>query len=86
MELNGHLYIGSPYNDFISKVKFINQDKIHPPKKVKREAEMPPTTTQVNKFQILNDKTNLLDILGSNNNNNHTKTSNNSSKKRLKQN
>lgn len=52
MEFNDALYIGSPYNNFIAKVKFVNKDKIHPVKKqVKREAPEPvkqaPTTTQV---------------------------------------
>lgn len=52
MELNDHLYIGSPYNNFIAKVKFVNKDKIHPAKKqVKREAEAPPTTTAVGKLK-----------------------------------
>lgn len=51
MELNDFLYIGSPYNNYIAKVKFVNKDKIHPVKKeVKREApepvkEVPVTTT-----------------------------------------
>lgn len=54
MELNDYLYIGSPYNNFIGRVKLVNKDKIHPEKKqpVKREAEsvkQPPTTTQVDK-------------------------------------
>jgi adipocyte plasma membrane-associated protein len=53
VEFNDHLYIGSPYNDFIAKVKFVNKDKIHPAKKeVKREAPppvvtQPPTTTTI---------------------------------------
>lgn len=51
MELNDYLYIGSPYNNFISRVKFVNKEKIHPAKKqVKREAPepvaQPSTTTQ----------------------------------------
>ncbi|CRL06686.1 CLUMA_CG019603, isoform A [Clunio marinus] len=52
MELDDDLYIGSPYNNFIAKVKFVNKDKIHPAKKVKREipqevpkTTQPPTTT-----------------------------------------
>lgn len=51
MELDDYLYIGSPYNNFISKVKFVNKDKIHPVKQqVKRDApvpvtQAPPTTT-----------------------------------------
>lgn len=59
MELNDHLYIGSPYNDFIAKVKFVNKEKIHPTKKqVKREAPEPvtqaPKTTQVRRFFLFN--------------------------------
>lgn len=56
MELNDYLYIGSPYNNYITRVKFINKDKIHPEKKqpVKREApevtQAPPTTTPVIKL------------------------------------
>lgn len=50
MELNDYLYLGSPYNNFIARVKFVNKDKIHPAKKqVKREAEASPTTTAVRK-------------------------------------
>lgn len=59
MEFKDYLYIGSPYNNFIARVKFVNKDKIHPVKQqVKREAPEPvkqapttttqaPTTTQV---------------------------------------
>lgn len=52
MELNDQLYLGSPYNNFIARVKFVNKDKIHPIKQeVKREVPVvqapPPTTTQV---------------------------------------
>ena len=54
MELNDYLYIGSPYNNHITRVKFVNKDKIHPEKKqpVKREAPevvttAAPSTTQV---------------------------------------
>lgn len=59
MELNDYLYIGSPYNNFIAKVKFVNKEKIHPAKKqVKREAPEPvtqaPTTTQVRRFFLFN--------------------------------
>lgn len=49
MELNDYLYIGSPYNNYIARVKVVNKDMIHPVKKeVKREAPEPvkqvPTT------------------------------------------
>lgn len=61
MELNDYLYIGSPYNDFIARVKFVNKDKIHPVKQqVKREAPEPvkqaPTTTQVGKPKSMFEK------------------------------
>lgn len=46
MELNDYLYIGSPYNNYISRVKFINKDKIHPVKvQTKAPVTQPPTTT-----------------------------------------
>jgi adipocyte plasma membrane-associated protein len=45
MEFNDYLYIGSPYNNFISKVKFINKDKIHP-------ARAQPTTTTPRPTQV----------------------------------
>lgn len=63
MELNDFLYLGSPHNNFISKVKFVNKDMIHPAKKqVKREAQepvtkspvtAPPTTTPVRSLLVL---------------------------------
>lgn len=55
MEFNDYLYLGSPYNNYIGRVKFVNKDKIHPvkeaPKPVtqapKPTTQAPPTTTQV---------------------------------------
>lgn len=49
MEFDNHLYIGSPYNHYIGKVKFVNKDKIHPakaaPVKVEKvEPKATPTT------------------------------------------
>lgn len=29
-EFNDYLYFGSPYNNYIGRVKFVNKDKIHP--------------------------------------------------------
>jgi hypothetical protein len=45
MELGDYLYIGSPYANFISRVWFVNKDKIHPGTKAKQEAPKVVTTT-----------------------------------------
>ena len=87
MEFNDHLYIGSPYNNFIAKVKFVNKDKIHPEKKqeVKRETV---TTTQVETlFGIYeNLKLNQNIFLGTHNNDNNPTSNyhNNNNKGKLK--
>jgi adipocyte plasma membrane-associated protein len=47
LEFNDSLYIGSPYSNFISKVKFVNKDKIHPVK-----AQTPPPTTTPTPTQV----------------------------------
>lgn len=49
LEFGDYLYLGSPYNDFIGRVKFVNRDKVHPVKpKVQKVVETPPpvVTTQ----------------------------------------
>lgn len=47
MEFDNHLYIGSPYNHYVARVKFVNKDKIHPakPAPVKVEKVEPKVTT-----------------------------------------
>lgn len=51
MEFDNHLYIGSPYNHYIARVKFVNKDKIHPakqePAKVEKAEPKVTTTTPV---------------------------------------
>jgi adipocyte plasma membrane-associated protein len=42
-EFNDYLYFGSPYNNYIGRVKFVNKDKIHPQTVAPKP---PPTTTQ----------------------------------------
>jgi adipocyte plasma membrane-associated protein len=43
LEFNDFLYIGSPHNNYIAKVKFVNKDKIHPA----RAQATTPRPTQV---------------------------------------
>jgi len=51
VEFGDHLYLGSPHETYIARVKFVNKEKIHPVKQqVKREVPVtttaaPPTTT-----------------------------------------
>lgn len=58
LEFGDYLYLGSPYNDFIGRVKFVNRDKVHPVKaKTQKVVESPPptkpvTTTTVSCFMI----------------------------------
>ncbi|CAO1340598.1 unnamed protein product [Diamesa serratosioi] len=46
LEFGGYLYLGSPYNNFIGRVKFVNKDKIHPTTTQRPTTTTPrPTTT-----------------------------------------
>ena len=46
LEFGGFLYLGSPYNNFIGRVKFVNKDKIHPTTTQRPTTTTPaPTTT-----------------------------------------
>lgn len=52
MELNDYLYIGSPYNNYIARVKFVNKDMIHPEKKQPVKRETPEVVTQAPTTQV----------------------------------
>ena len=46
LEFGGYLYLGSPYNNYIGRVKFVNKDKIHPTTTQRPTTTTPrPTTT-----------------------------------------
>lgn len=67
MELDNYLYIGSPYNDYIGKVKFVNKDKIHPakpePVKVEKVEPKVTTTTPVRLLQNVQDSCNKMFLI-----------------------